>query len=142
MMLQSLFGFLAAAIGWLTLEFLGRPLRRFFDLRGEMVELLTRIANVRAAHNDINPLTTELTDQEMEALTKARMDVRALASKFRAFALNETLASSAAIWLGYNAYAAGQNLIGLSNTIDTYGADRADLKAAVSVALKFKRFDL
>jgi hypothetical protein len=37
---QSILGFAAAAIGWITLEFLGRPLRRFFGLRGETVELL------------------------------------------------------------------------------------------------------
>jgi hypothetical protein len=152
--IQALSGFLAAAIGWLTLEFLGRPLRKFFDLRGETVELLTRIANVRAAyaefHDEISEGVTfprrensgtELNEKELEALTSARKELRALASKFRAFALNETLASKAVGLLGYDAFSAGQSLIGLSNTIDTYGKLRSDQKNAVSTALKFKPFE-
>jgi hypothetical protein len=146
--LQSLFGFAAAAIGWLTLEFLGRPLRRFFDLRGDTVELLTRIANVRAAYSHfheelrIASMTPELTSGEIEALANAQKDIRTLASKFRAFALNETLASKAVVRLGYDPYSAAQGLIGLSNTIDTYGKDRNEQKKTVSEALKFKPFDL
>jgi hypothetical protein len=57
--IQALSGFVAAAVGWLTLEFLGRPLRKFFDLRGETVELLTRIANVRAAYTEFHDEISE-----------------------------------------------------------------------------------
>ena len=139
---QPLLGFMAAAMGWLTLEFLGRPLRRFF------VELLTRIANVRAAysqfHGELEFRRTQhdLTPADLEALAIARKDLRALASKFRAFALNETVASKVVAHLGYSAMDAGQALIGLSNTIDTYGNDRNEQKNAVVTALKFKPFDL
>jgi hypothetical protein len=28
--------FLAAALGWVVLEFIARPLRKFYDLRGEV----------------------------------------------------------------------------------------------------------
>jgi hypothetical protein len=152
--IQALSGFLAAMIGWLTLEFLGRPLRKFFDLRGQTVELLTRIANVRAAyakfHEEsdglaiprVEPSGIELTEVELEALAAAKKDIRTLASKFRAFALNETIASHVVAVLGYDAYSAGQSLIGLSNTIDTYGKERSDQKNAVVAALKFKPFDL
>jgi hypothetical protein len=153
MVLQPLFGFLAAAIGWLTLEFLGRPLRKFFDLRGETVELLTRIANVRAAYTKfhdgfeggvfrVEPSGLELTTLELEALASARRDIRILASKFRAFALNETIASKAVAMLGYDPLSAGRSLIGLSNTIDTYGKERSEQKDAVVAALKFKPFEL
>jgi hypothetical protein len=148
LVLQPPFGFLAAAIGWLTLEFLGRPLRRFFDIRGETVELLTRIANVRAAYSQFHEedlLRKEAqvrTTTEIAALDGAQRDLRALASKFRAFALNETLAAKVVGRLGYDAFAAGQSLIGLSNTIDTYGRDRNEQKNNVSTSLKFKLFDL
>jgi hypothetical protein len=158
-LLQSLFGFLAAAIGWLTLEFLGRPLRRFFDLRGETVELLTRIANVRAPKSHIaeafhpqmstvvtrhrvETLLPELTASEIDALANARKDLRTLASKFRAFALNETVACKVAGMLGYDADLAGRGLIGLSNRIDTYGVERTELKKMVSKALQFAEFDI
>jgi hypothetical protein len=146
--IQPLVGFAAATVGWLTLEFLGRPLRRFFDLRGETVELLTRVANVRAAfscfHDEFRtePMSPALSPAELEALANARKDIRVLASRFRAFALNETLASKVAVWLGYSPFAAGQALIGLSNTLDTYGKNRTDQKNAVNAALKFKPFDL
>ena len=87
-------------------------------------------------------MSPELNTAEIEALKNARRDIRALASKFRAFALNETFASKTAVWLGYDPYAAGQSLIGLSNTLDTYGKDRNEQKKAVSAALKSKPFDL
>lgn len=154
-MLQALSGFLAAAIGWLTLEFLGRPLRRFFDLRGETVELLTRVGNIRAAYSQFDEEVAEgiftsrresahieLTSVELDALASARKEIRALASRFCAFALNETIASKAVALIGYNALNAGQSLIGLSNMLDTYGKERSDQKNAVSAALKFKPFDL
>jgi hypothetical protein len=127
--LQSLFGFAAAAIGWLTLEFVGRPLRRFFDLRGDTVELLTRIGNVGL-------------EAESDIRANARKETRALASKFRSFALNETLASKISMWLGYNAYAAAQALIGVSNTIETKDGERHVHKSALAKALKFKPIDL
>ncbi len=39
--------FFAATVAWLVFEFVGRPFRRFFDLRGEVIYVLTVTANVR-----------------------------------------------------------------------------------------------
>jgi hypothetical protein len=42
-------GFVAAgAMGWFGTAFLGRPIRHFFDLRGEVTRRWTQCANVRA----------------------------------------------------------------------------------------------
>src|SRR5258708_33204409 len=37
--------FAAAVIGWLTLEFVGRRFRRFYDLRGEIISRLVQFSN-------------------------------------------------------------------------------------------------
>ena len=36
--------------GWVLLTFVGGPLRKFFDLRGEIIRRLTEFANVRARY--------------------------------------------------------------------------------------------
>ncbi len=40
--------FTAVVIGWLTLEFVGRSFRRFYDLRGEIILRLAHFENVGA----------------------------------------------------------------------------------------------
>ena len=37
---NALWGLFAAGLAWVTLEFIGRPLRRFYDLRGQAKTLL------------------------------------------------------------------------------------------------------
>jgi hypothetical protein len=46
--LQAIGSFAAGAIAWVALEFFGRPLRKFYDLRGETVYRLAKVANVRS----------------------------------------------------------------------------------------------
>ncbi len=46
--IQAVGSFFAAAFDWVVLEFVGRPLRRFYDLRGEVIRRLTEFANVGA----------------------------------------------------------------------------------------------
>jgi hypothetical protein len=38
----------AGAMGWFGTAFLGRPIRHFFDLRGEVIRQWTQCANVHA----------------------------------------------------------------------------------------------
>jgi hypothetical protein len=40
--LQAVGSFAAAAIAWVTLDFVGRPLRKFYDLRGETIYIALR----------------------------------------------------------------------------------------------------
>jgi hypothetical protein len=66
--LQVIGSFLAAALGWVVLEFVGRPLRKFFDLRGEIIRRLIEFANIRARWKDI-PDSSGAVSGEREALS-------------------------------------------------------------------------
>jgi hypothetical protein len=46
--LSTIGGAVGAAVVWAVSSFVGGPVRRFFDLRGEVVRRLTEFANVRA----------------------------------------------------------------------------------------------
>jgi hypothetical protein len=45
--LSTIGGAVGAAVVWAVSSFVGGPVRRFFDLRGEVVRRLTEFANVR-----------------------------------------------------------------------------------------------
>lgn len=141
----SLFGtFLAAAIGWVTLEFLGRPFRKFFDLRGEVIRLSVETANIPArfkeprSAND-SPEVFELSDEDTKRLEEAVRALRNLAAQMTAFAENETIALRIAYLFGYNAKAASQALIGISNTRHLYGPSRKYHIDGLKRALKLDR---
>lgn len=141
----SLFGtLLAAAIGWVTLEFLGRPYRKFLDLRGEVIRLLVETANVSArfkeprSEND-SVEVFELSDEETRRLTDAVVAFRNLAAQMTAFAENETVARKIAYLFGYNPVGASQALIGISNTRHLYGRSRKYHLDNLAKALKFER---
>jgi hypothetical protein len=48
------------ALGWGVTSFVGSPVRKFFDLRGEVVRRLTEFANVRARYKELRdaPVTS------------------------------------------------------------------------------------
>jgi len=134
--IQVIGSFLAASIGWVVLEFVGRPLRKFFDLRGEIIRRLIEFANIRARWKEI-PDSTGAVSGEREALSLSKAEIarleeaqkmlRDLASQMRAFAENETSARLIAQMLGYNLKGASAGLIGLSNSFDTYGGSNANI---------------
>jgi hypothetical protein len=145
--MQVIGSFAAAAFAWVILEFVGRPLRKFFDLRGEIIRHLTETANVSAQYQQLREepgiphgsvLTLELTDAEKTRLIEARKTIRDLASQLRAFALNETSALYAVRFLGYDPLTASRGLLGLSNCIDTYGDEKAFHKKTTAKALKMR----
>jgi hypothetical protein len=137
---------LAGALGWVALEFFGRPLRKFFDLRGEIIRQLVRFANVRARYTPITDRSGKevlvdqlLSDAELQRLTLAMDTFRDLGSQMSAFANNETFALRAAKTFGYDPALASSSLIGLSNSIHTHGApERIFNREALAKALKFK----
>jgi hypothetical protein len=125
---QVIGSFFAAALGWVTLEFVGRPLRRFYDLRGEVIRQLTGYANLsprwRKIPDDVGAVSGNredlgLSKEEIARLEKAQEVLRDLASQLVAFASNETCAQYAAKAIGYDPQRAAAGLIGLSNTIHT-----------------------
>src|SRR6266852_3162227 len=119
--------FAAAVIGWLTLEFVGRPFRRFYDLRGEIISRLVQFSNVSPRWKEIpddvgavsgNREELPLSEEAIERLHEAENVLRDLASQLRAFALNETLGGYAVRLLGYDPLTASGGLFGLSNSLD------------------------
>ncbi|MEY9607078.1 hypothetical protein ABIF74_011831 [Bradyrhizobium japonicum] len=130
----------------MTLEFVGRPLRKFYDLHGETIYRLVNVANVRSITDPTEQSPSGETNQrrlspkELEALEDAIKTVRDLASQMRAFAFNETLALHIVCWFGYDPEKASAAMIGLSNTMATYNAERVVHRESIKTALKIRQF--
>jgi hypothetical protein len=145
--IQTLITATVAALAWIILEFVGRPLRKFLDLRGEVIRNLVQFANVRARYKDIpddsGAVSGEVEElnlgyDEIARLESAQNAFRDLAAQLSAFSGNETFALRAAMLLGYDPANASKGLIGLSNELDTYGEGRSFHRKTLAVALKLK----
>lgn len=129
---------LLGALGWLTLEFVGRPIRKFFDLRREIFKQLSFLANVPAAPLYLpgdDPLRPE--PPSLGPLKAAQRTFRDLGSQCLSVGKAEWPASMILRLLKYDATAAGSALIGLSNALPEYGAERANHRRAIHAALRF-----
>jgi hypothetical protein len=144
-LLQAIGSFAAGAGAWVVLEFFGRPLRKFYDLRGETIYLLAQTSNVSARFkeipDDVGAISGQVealnvTDDQIADIKEAQKKCRDLASRFRAFALNETYALRFVQWFGYDPMQASAGLYGISNTFETYGASKAFQKKTVADALR------
>jgi hypothetical protein len=138
--MQILGSFVAGVVGWLVLEFVGRPFRSFFDLRGEVIRALTEFADVKARWKPVRSglggvEDMHLSDTEILRLAKASGEIRTLAARMRAFALNETSGLLVAKLLRYDPIGASSALIGLSNTFETYGEEKSNHRKALLKAL-------
>jgi hypothetical protein len=139
-LLQAIGSFAAGAIAWVVLEFFGRPLRKFYDLRGETVYRLAKVANVRSigAVGEQTPSgdaqQDRLSKTELDNLADAIKAVRDLASQFRAFGFNETYALSFVRLVGYDPLKASEGLFGLSNTMETYNPERIHHRTTIQRA--------
>ena len=126
---------------WVITNFVGSPIRKFFDLRGEVIRRLIEFGNVGASRNEAGPGMVELIDisyEQRARLHQAQMVFRDLASQMRSFAENEGMAMWLVRKLGYDPMEAGVALIGLSNNYDTYGDGRAESHERVKSALRIK----
>jgi hypothetical protein len=128
--------------GWLITSFFGRPYMQFHDLRSEVIQKSVLYDNVSAAAKqrefDGYRSHVELTEVELYRLREAQEEFRDLAARMRAFALNEPLT----VWFvklwHYDSLEASAALLGVSNTLDTYGRDRADAKKTLERVLRFR----
>jgi hypothetical protein len=143
--LQTIGSFAAAVFGWLLLEFVGRPLRKFYDLRGEIISQLVQYANLRAHYKVIYEHGEEatfeeanLSEDEIRRLDTAQASLRTLAARMSAFAGNESFALWVTRTLGYNPQRASAGLMGLSNTLQEYSRDRTFHRTTLADALKIK----
>jgi hypothetical protein len=145
---KSVFDFLwpivLGAIGWITLEFVARPIRNFFDVRREVGQQLVQFANVSARWKSrhLEPEVREagdLSEEEAGRLEAAQRTYRDLGARMKAFGETEHPAT----WLLKHAFRidavkARSAMLGLSNSVDSYGDNRAHYREAVRKALRIK----
>jgi hypothetical protein len=139
----SNFGPIAVAlISWIVFNTIGKPLLKFFDLRTEVRRTMILYDNVRArwregGHFRVSTDSDDMTPDNFERLQEAENQYRDLASQVRAFADTQSPTCVVLRWLGFDVRMASSGLIGLSNTINTYGKTRAFQKQTINQALKF-----
>jgi hypothetical protein len=140
-----LFGAIGAFLVWLLTEFVGRPFRRFFDLRSEVSRRLVQFDNVFARAKMVDATrreTIELSPTEDARLTAAQDAFRDLASQMRAFSQAEWLAELIVRHVfKFDAFEVSKALIGYSNEISTYGQMRADFKSRIQTLLRIRAAD-
>jgi hypothetical protein len=129
------------AFGWLAFELLGRPIRKFIDLRRLVFHQMLSLANVPAPQPRETCVTFEQIqryDIDLKNVREAQRILLDLGSRMLAFSESETAACIAIKPFGFDPLAAGRSLIDLSNVLDRYGTDRAVLRENIEKALRFK----
>jgi hypothetical protein len=135
-------GAIGAILCWVALEFVGKPFRKFFDLKRDGLESLSLYANVLVDRQEVILIADDgLMGQRPETapekrLREAREAFRLHGSRFLAFASTEGLAVSALKLFGFAPEQAGRGFIGLSNTIDEIGEPRHQNRKLIERALK------
>ena len=124
--------------------FVGRPIRNFFDLRGEIIRRMAQFANVRLPWKErrddpdkLEAMEPKLSAKEEARLNEAQEMLRDLASQMRSFALNEALAVRL-LKYSYDPFEASARLFGLANRFDRYGESKLAMSRAIEKALRFK----
>jgi hypothetical protein len=96
--------------------------------------------NVRARWREAGALAVavdDMTPDNFDRLQEAENQYRDLASQVRAFADTQSPTCIVLRWFGFDLRKASSGLIGLSNTLNTYGKGRAFHKETINIALKF-----
>jgi hypothetical protein len=117
-------GVIGGIASWFATDFIFRPVRQFFQLRGEICQAMVMFDNVRPG--------------DLTKLEEARDAFRLLGARMLAFAHTEWLGSWLIVGLRYDPTKAGRSLIGVSNTISTAGEERHKRKQDVMAALRIK----
>jgi hypothetical protein len=140
--LSSLAGLLVAVVSWFGLEFIGRPVRQFYDLRREVRRQLAFLANVSAAEPRrqivVDVHGRNIAEERRQRLQEAQRIFRDLGSQMIAFAHSERPAARVVRLRGFDPAMAADGLIGLSNTLPKYGEERASHRAKIIKGLRFK----
>ena len=112
------------------------------SLRTEVRRTMILCENVRARWLARDNFRVSAVGEDMtpdNLLQEAENQYRDLASQVRAFADTQSPTCATLRWLGFDVRKASSGLIGLSNTINTFGKTRAFQKQTVNEALKFPR---
>jgi hypothetical protein len=131
-----------ALFSWIVFNTIGKPLLKFFDLRTEVRRAMILYDNVRARWRDAGDVAVtvavdDLTPDNIERLEEAENQYRDLASQVRAFADTQSPTCIVLRWFGFDLRKASSGLMGLSNTLNTYGKGRAFHKETINAAMKF-----
>jgi hypothetical protein len=127
------------AFGWFALVFLGPPIRHFFDLRRLVRRHMLTLENVPAPQPRETCVTSDQIQRyhiDLRNVREAQRILRDLGAQMLAFSGSETAACIVIRPLGFDPSTAGHNLVGLSNTLDRYGADRTALRKNVERSLR------
>lgn len=129
-----------ALLSWVIFNAIGKPLLRFFDLRTEVRRVMILYDNVRARWREAGALAVsvdDITPDNFDRLQEAENQYLDLASQVRAFADTQSPTCSVLRWFGFDLRKASSGLMGLSNTLNTYGKTRAFHKETINAAMKF-----
>jgi hypothetical protein len=142
-MISNLGPIAVALISWIMFNTIGKPLLKFLDLRTEVKRTMILYDNVRARWREVGHVRVsavrdeDMTPDNFERLQEAEYQYRDLGSQVRAFADTQSPTCTILRWFGFDLRKASSGLIGLSNTINTYGKTRAFHKQVINEALKF-----
>jgi hypothetical protein len=128
------------AFAWFALELVGRPVRKFFDLRRSVRDQMLVLADVPTPQARETCVTSEQIrqyDRDLKNAREAQGVLRDLASQMLAFAESERAACIAIRPFGFDPSSAGSGLIKLANALDRHGPERAKSHRAVETALRF-----
>jgi hypothetical protein len=135
MILDAFGGLVFGALGWLALEFIGRPVRDFFDLRRRVRTEMLKFEHVSlpAEWNEDaiisqRPPLTALKNQD---------GLRDLSAELIAFGQSEWLAVKILGRYGFDPVVAGQQLFLLASEAGTAAGGRSASYRAVLEALRF-----
>lgn len=131
----------AAAIGWLGFELVGRPVRKFIELRRIVRDQWPPLSDVPAPQPRETCVTSEQIrryDIDLKKAREAQRILRELASGMLAFAGREKAACIALKPFGCDPASAGNGMNGLADVLDRHGADRTGLRNKVEKALRFR----
>ena len=129
----------AGALAWFALELVGRPVRKFFDLRRSVRHHMLSLANVPTPQARETCVTSEQIrqyDRDLKTAREAQRVLNDLASQMLAFAGRERAACMAIRPFGLDASAAGRALTKLANALDRHGPERARFHGDVEKALR------
>jgi hypothetical protein len=122
------------ALGWVSLEFVGRPVRGFYDLRRKIKTQMLRFENLQPSLRD-DGIAGETPTQA--AFRKARTTLADLSDELISFGQSEWLAAYFVRRLGFDPVTAGRRLAVLAEELGTLHEDRAANYRAVDKALRF-----
>jgi hypothetical protein len=134
--LNAIGAVLLGAVGWFALEFFGRPLREFFNLRREIRRLMLLHWDDRAA-DDVMMDEDEL-QMWRKDLVLARNEFGELAAKLASFDQGEWFAAKFVQMLGFNLKKASGNLRQLNVWFGARGEDREKRFRNLDAALRFR----